>query len=176
LTAALLLFPLILLVLAIFLFWISSRRRETLGLPGGRVVYVDTRQWAKTERPLYDPATGLTGRPDYLIEQGGTRIPVEVKSSYAPLQPHASHVYQLAAYCLLVEKTTGRRPAYGIVHYRNRTFAIDYTPALESNLLALVSDIRGKEKDPGAAPLCSHNEPARCARCGYRQVCDQRLS
>ena len=42
-----------------------------------------------------------------------------------------SHIYQLASYCLLVEKTYGKRPPYGIIHYKDQDFAIDYTQELE---------------------------------------------
>lgn len=163
----------ILILAALFLFWQASRRRRATGLPSGRVIYTDTRQWGKVERPLFDPISGLTGRPDYLVEQQGISIPVEVKSTYAPSEPYPSHVYQLAAYCLLVERTTGKRPPYGILHYRNRSFALDYTPELETNLQEALQEIRLQDR-LGAADR-SHDEPARCARCGYRTVCDQRL-
>jgi CRISPR-associated exonuclease Cas4 len=163
----------ILILLALYLFWQASRQHRATGLPSGRVIYTDTRQWGKVEKPLFDPISGLTGRPDYLVEQQGFSIPVEVKSTYAPSEPYPSHVYQLAAYCLLVERTTGKRPPYGILHYRNRSFALDYTPELEANLQEAVQEMRWQERS-GAADR-SHAEPARCARCGYRTVCDQRL-
>ena len=65
----------------------------------------DTSEWGKVEKPLYDPLSGLTGKPDYLVEENGFYIPVEVKSSRAPGLPYDSHIYQVAAYCLLVERT-----------------------------------------------------------------------
>lgn len=163
----------ILILAALFLFWKASRQRKATGLPSGRVIYSDTRQWGKVEKPLYDPKSGLTGRPDYLVELQGFSIPVEVKSTFAPSEPYPSHVYQLAAYCFLVERTTGKRPPYGILHYRNRDFALDYTPELEANLQANLQEMRLQDR-LGEADR-SHAEPARCARCGYRAVCDQRL-
>ena len=57
------------------------------------------------------------------------------------MEPYASHVFQLLAYCLLVESTTGQRPPYGILKYRNRTFAIDFTEAQEQALIELMEDI-----------------------------------
>jgi CRISPR-associated exonuclease Cas4 len=162
-----------LLLAALFLFWQASRQRKAAGLPPGRVIYTDTRQWGKVEKPLFDPVSGLTGRPDYLVEQQGFSIPVEVKSAYAPSEPYPSHVYQLAAYCLLIERTTGKRPPYGILHYRNRDFALDYTPDLEAGLIKTLQEIRLYERSSSVDR--SHDEPARCARCGFRHVCDQRL-
>lgn len=163
-----------LLALALFILWLSSRRQKEAGLPGGRVVYTDTRAWgAPLEKPLYDSKLGLTGKPDYLVEQKGQIIPVEVKSGRAPDSPYDSHIYQLAAYCLLVDKIYGKRPPYGIIHYPSRSFAVDYTPALESSLLDLLAEMR--RDDPRAEVDRSHDDPARCRRCGFRHVCDQKL-
>lgn len=163
----------LLLVVTLVVWWMASRQRRATGLPSGRVIYTDTDRWSRVEKPLYDAVSGLTGKPDYLVEEDGVLIPVEVKSSRAPSVPHDSHVYQLAAYCLLVERTYHTRPPYGILHYRDRTFSIDYTPALEGELEDLLDEIREQERHGEASR--SHQEPARCARCGYRGICDQRL-
>ncbi len=164
---------LLLFFIAIFFFWQSGRQRKEAGLPGGRVIYTDTRGWGKLERPLYDQLLGLTGKPDYLVQQSGQIIPVEVKSGRAPESPYDSHIYQLAAYCLLVEKSYGKRPAYGIVHYADRDFAVDYTPELESSLLDLLAEMRRDEMKREVER--SHEQAARCARCGFKKVCDQSL-
>ncbi len=165
---------LLLLLLALWLFWQAGRRRRQAGLPGGRIIASDTRRWGPTDKPLYDGTLGLTGRPDYLIQEGNTIIPVEVKSSRVRGAPYDSHIFQLAAYCLLVERTLGRRPPYGILHYPNATYAVDYTPELEQALLDLLADIRRDERRKDVPR--SHEQPARCARCGFRKVCDQKLA
>jgi CRISPR-associated exonuclease Cas4 len=167
-------FALALILIAFILFWQSSRQRRQAGLPGGRVIYTDTRAWGAVEKPLYDSDLGLTGKPDYLVEQNGKIVPVEVKSGRILEAPYDSHIFQLAAYCLLVEGTYRKRPPYGIIHYTNRDFAIDYTPELESALLDLLADIR-REEHRREVPR-SHEEPSRCTHCGYREVCDQKLA
>jgi len=165
---------LLLFLLALIFFWQSSRQRKEAGLPDGRVIYTDTRGWGKLERPLYDQALGLTGKPDYLVQQGGRIIPVEVKSGRAPEAPYDSHIFQLAAYCLLVEKHYGKRPPYGIVHYNDRDFAVDFTPELEASLLDLLVEMR---RDEARAEVDrSHEQASRCARCGFREMCDQSLA
>jgi CRISPR-associated exonuclease Cas4 len=164
----------LLLFLAIGLLWLAARQRRASGLPAGRVVAADMGSWRRLEKPLYDPATGLAGKPDYILEQNGAFIPVEVKSTWAPAQPYDGHLFQLAAYCLLLERNGRPRPPYGILHYRNRTFAIDYTAVLEEHLLNLLDAIHTQQRH-GEADR-SHEQPTRCARCGYRQACDQRLS
>ena len=164
----------ILFFLALILFWRSGQQRREAGLPGGRVIYTDTGGWGEVERPLYYPPLKLTGKPDYLVRQNGIVIPVEVKSGRAPKSPYDSYIFQLASYCLLVEKTYGKRPPYGILHYSDRDFAVDYTPELEFALMELLADMRRDEiKDDVDR---SHEHPPRCARCGFRNLCDQSLA
>src|SRR3990170_7404853 len=151
---------LFLLFLAILFFWQSNRQRKDAGLPGGRIIYTDTRGWGKLEKPLFYSALELTGKPDYLVQQNGKIIPVEVKSGKAPDAPYDSHIYQLAAYCILVEKTYNTRPPYGIIHYENRDFAIDYTRELESALIELLADMR--EDNLKRDIHRSHEQASRC--------------
>ena len=159
---------------ALALFLWSRRLRRASGLPGGRVTYSDTGAWRRNEQPLFSARHRLSGRPDYLIRHGETIVPVEVKSGRAPREPREGHVLQLAAYCLLVEENLGVRPRHGIIQYADRQFAVDYTPELETALLAALADIRRGAAEP-AGPPRSHASPARCASCGVREACDQRL-
>jgi CRISPR-associated exonuclease Cas4 len=164
---------LFLLLLAVVLFWQSRRYREAAGLPGGRVIYTDTDQWGEVEAPLFDPVAKLTGRPDYLVRQGDTVIPVEVKSGRVPDSPYDSHIFQVAAYCMLVEREYGQRPPYGIIHYDKRTFAIDYTPEMEDALLDLLTEMRRADRRKDVAR--SHESPPRCRGCGFAYTCEQAL-
>lgn len=145
---------------------------QAAGLPGGQVIYSDTGTWEKLEKPLYDPVSEITGRPDYLVKQDGFVIPVEVKSG-RPESPYDSHIFQLAAYCLLVEREFGTRPPYGIIHYQHRNFSIEYTQDLEDALLDLLTEIRRDDRRKNIAR--SHQHLARCRSCGYTNICDQRL-
>lgn len=163
----------VLLLVGVFLYYQAERRRESAGLPRGRVISTDTGDWGPVAAPLYDRFLGLTGKPDYLVASGGDLIPVEVKSIRAPAAPYDSHIYQLAAYCLLVESHYDQRPPYGILQYNDRSFAIDYTFELEEELLEVIESMRQHERL--SIVNRSHSQPARCARCGYRSRCDQRL-
>lgn len=162
-----------LLALGLLLLWLAQRGRAKSGLPEGRVIYTDTGGWRRPEQPLFSREHLLTGKPDYLVEDGGDVIPVEVKSGRAPTQPYESHVLQLATYCLLVEETYGRRPSHGLIKYDDRTFEVDYTDALEKALLLRVDAMRDALA-VGDAPR-SHDEPRRCHACGHRERCDQAL-
>lgn len=165
---------LFLFIFAFIFFFQGNHQQKQAGLPGGRVIYTDTRAWGEVEKPLFSRELGLTGKPDYLLEQKGRIIPVEVKTGRTPEAPYDSHIFQVAAYCLLVEKTYGKRPPYGIIHYPNRDFAVDYTPSLESSLLDLLAEL--KRDETRTSVQRSHTDAARCRKCGFRKVCDQSLA
>jgi CRISPR-associated exonuclease Cas4 len=167
---------LILLACALILLWggmfllkRARHLREQTGLPQGQVIYADTRAWNRCERPLFSRRYLLTGRPDYLVNNGGTKIPVEVKSTSCPSSPYRSHVLQLAAYCLLVEEEYGQPPPYGIIKYRDQTYAIEYTAQLRAQLLSVLAEMRQNLTADDVSP--SHANPNRCRSCGYREEC-----
>jgi CRISPR-associated exonuclease Cas4 len=163
----------ILAALALILLWIGSHQQRASGLPAGRLIYSDPKLFGAPEKPLFDADSMLTGRPDYLVEENGAVIPVEVKSGWAPPEPYDGHIYQLLAYCLLVERSSGKRPPYGILRYRNRSFAIDFTRKAEQELLNLIEEMH--ESGHKRSLDRSHEEKKRCTRCGFRSVCDQNL-
>jgi len=166
---------LLLILIGLIAFWLGRRSQVDAGLPIGRVIYSDTSGWRSPEKPLFSQTYRLAGKPDYLVQQGREIIPIEVKSSNAPTDgPRRSHVLQLAAYCLLVEETYRHRPKYGIVKYADRMFAVDYTDALKATLLDVMAAMRDDIADSMAHR--SHDETARCAHCGYRHACDERLT
>jgi len=165
----------LLLTLAMALLWTRSRslRRQT-GLPDGNLIYSDAGTWFSNEEVFYSPELHVVGKPDYLIEEeGGSIIPVELKSGRAPDTPREGHVLQLAAYCLLVHEHYGTRPEYGILQYKDKAFAIDFTAELEEDLLDLLAEMReGMFSDEVDR---DHNDWARCAGCSMRAHCYQRL-
>jgi CRISPR-associated exonuclease Cas4 len=163
----------VLLLAGVLLLRQAEMQRQYTGLPPGQVIYADTGAWQGVTRPLFSHDHQLTGKPDYVVQDGDEIIPVEVKSGVAPSQPYPSHVLQLAAYCLLVEETYSIRPSYGLIHYRDQTFAVDFTSDLESQLLFMLDEMR-YDATTDDVPR-SHDNPAQCAACGYRPYCDQSL-
>lgn len=166
----------VLIVLALLVWFLAARAQRATGLPAGRVVYTDAGGWGRLEKPLFSQALHLTGKPDYLVRgDRGHYIPVEVKSSRAPAGgPYPAHIYQLAAYCALVAEAYDQRPTHGLIKYADKTFSVDYTPALEAELLELLDSIRADSEADEVAR--SHTVPARCAACGFREVCDESLA
>jgi CRISPR-associated exonuclease Cas4 len=162
-----------LLLVAIGFFIMVARQKKRIGIPSGKVIYADTSHWGKVEKPLFDPQIRLTGKPDYLVDQSGEIIPIEVKSSRSPQAPYDSHIYQLVAYCLLVMHEFGKRPGFGIIHYPDRTFSVEFTQSLENSVKSTIREMQGKVKSKQVDR--SHDDPRRCVHCGYRSICDQSL-
>lgn len=163
------------LVAAIIGLWSkASSLDQEMGLPAGDVIYTDAGTWFPNEKALFAADIQLTGKPDYLVKQSnGMIIPVELKSGRAPDSPWPSHLYQLAAYCFLVEATYGTRPDYGIIQYQDRAFAVDYTDTLEDDFLDLIEEMRFDMKQPEIHR--DHNEVQLCTACSVNQNCSQSL-
>jgi CRISPR-associated exonuclease Cas4 len=161
------------LIIGLALFFVAFRQKRQAGIPSGRVIYADTNHWGKVEKPLSDPDLCLTGKPDYLVKHSNQIIPVEVKSRSSPRILYDSHIYQLAAYCLLVQHEFGKRPNYGILHYQNQTLAIDFTPTLEKTVKETIQEMQAANHTSNLDR--SHNNPRNCRGCGYRSICDQSL-
>jgi CRISPR-associated exonuclease Cas4 len=136
------------------------------------MIYIDSKLLKLSPDTLYDPEMDLAGRPDYLIQNQRGTIPVEVKSSAAPPQPYEGHILQLAAYCQLVETMVDRRPPFGVIRYKDRSFRVDYTRALRQALHKSLKTIRHAGD---SVPNRSHTFANRCQACGYRTTCDQSL-
>jgi CRISPR-associated exonuclease Cas4 len=185
-----LLLTLLILILVALAARVSARRASTrTGLPTGRVLYSDTgfpvgsigpigrnAQGVKQEKPLRSQTYGLVGRPDYLVRTHDGIVPVEAKSTRCPAdgRPYASHVMQLAAYCLLVENVTGADVPHGIIKYADREVIVEYTPELRDSVIELVEEMRRAYTAEDVHR--SHDDARRCANCIMRDVCTEALA
>jgi len=162
-----------LIAAALLLFWQSAKYKRSAGLPDGKILYTDSYLWKRLDQVLFDESIALAGKPDYVIENSGEIIPVEIKSNKIKSNPYNSHILQLAAYCRLIEACFAKRPGFGVLRYPKRTFEIKYTDKLESQLIELVDSIRLKsEQGEGHR---SHQSTAKCLGCGYASICEERL-
>jgi CRISPR-associated exonuclease Cas4 len=122
-------------------------------------------------RTLRSDRYGISGRPDELRRgPDGRWVPVEFKSRTSPRWgPPRSHRVQLAAYCLLVEETTGRAPPFGVLRYGDgREFRLAWDASARAEVLAARAAV-GVPYDGRATPSVG-----RCSRCPWRASCDQR--
>lgn len=163
---------LLFVILAVVFFVLAAQEQDKTGLPGGKIVYSDTNLWQKVEIPLYHPALKLAGKPDYIVQVEQELIPIEVKTGRTPKAPYDSHIFQLAAYCLLIENEYGIRPSYGIIHYQEKEYKIDYTKELEASTLLLIDEMQHAQQKE---QHCSHNLPQKCRGCGFREICEESL-
>jgi CRISPR-associated exonuclease Cas4 len=165
----LLVLALLILAMAFVLLRQSHRERAASGLPQGRVVYVDSRAWRKPPEPLRAPTYGLVGRPDFILRQGRVTIPVESKPMRHAEEPYPADVLQLGAYCLLIEESSGHPPPHGLLVYSERTFEIPFDEGLRRAVVKTLDEMRQAEGRSNVRR--SHDQPARCARCGMQGHC-----
>jgi len=166
---------LLLFALAIALLMLSLRERRKSRMPDAQVIYADTDLWQRVPETLVDHQLGLVGKPDYVMKtRQGSLIPVEVKTGHTPDTPYDSHRLQLMAYGLLIQSNYAQSPDYGLLHYPDKDFRVDFTPNLEAQLRETLEEIRLIETSD-EIPARSHNSSARCRSCGYRGICDQKL-
>jgi CRISPR-associated exonuclease Cas4 len=163
----------ILLLLAVLALVLALRLRRRTGLPWQRVVASDTGSGSELQKPLFSRRYSLTGKPDYLLQRGSVYIPVEVKPGRQAQQPYESDLMQLAAYCLLIEDTTGQAPPYGLLRYAQHTFRLNYTPTVRDELLSLLDEMHDLLDEDDCSR--SHDDPRRCMGCSFVEVCDESL-
>jgi CRISPR-associated exonuclease Cas4 len=139
---------------------------------GGRVRSSDAGV-SRQARVLRSARLGLAGKPDYLVEENGRVLPVELKPARRSATPWLRDVVQLAAYCALLEEIEPRFAGYGYLRYADRTFRIDFTESLRSELLRTLADLREDLLAADVAP--NHGDPRRCARCSLVVQCGQAI-
>jgi len=163
---------LLLLAAALYFALRTGLGQRASGLPVGAVIYQDTvRAGEQAAPPLVSRRYGLSGKPDYLVRDGATIIPVEVKTGRTPREPYDSQRIQLFVYCLLVEEEYGVTPPYGILRYPERTFELEYGAAEREWVLETLADLRAEQHAVDVAP--NHDAPARCRGCEYLDLCGQ---
>jgi CRISPR-associated exonuclease Cas4 len=141
-----------------------ARRREAAL---GALVAVD----AGAPMTLHSTRYRISGRPDLVRRlPDGRRVPIELKSRPAPpAGPRPSHRIQVAVYCLLLEESSGVAPPFGVVRYGDGVeFRIPWNAAARAEILRLRAEL-DRPYDGRATPSA-----AKCARCGWRAVCDVR--
>lgn len=164
----------VLLVAALWLWRLAAAEPAVARLPRARVRYDDASPGRPVEAPLVSHSHRLAGRPDFLLAQRGQIIPVEAKPTRTATTPLPGDVLQLMAYCLLVEDVLGQRPAFGILRYADRSWDVAFDADARAHVLAVLDAMAA---DAAATDVArSHDRPGRCAGCGLRDACDQRLA
>ena len=159
------------LFLALLLRRHAVKRLAALAL-AGEVIYSDNDE---VDEVLVSHRHGLTGKPDYISREGEELIPVERKSrSVSATGASEGEILQLAAYCLLVEERFGKPVLRGQLLYQNRSMEVLFDDQLRARLLSAIAELKSAEVMADVAR--SHNSPARCRGCGFRQTCRDSLA
>jgi len=149
----------------------AQKRLAALDL-AGEVIYSDN---SSDDEVLVSHVHGLTGKPDYIRREGEELIPVERKSRLiSAAGAYEGEILQLAAYCLLVEERFGTPVRRGQLLYRNRSMEVLFDDQLRSKILDAVFALKSAEVMSDVPR--SHNSPARCRGCGFRQTCRDSLA
>ncbi len=122
-------------------------------------------------KSLFSARYRLTGKPDYIVEQRGCLIPVEVKTGYHE-KPEEHHVMQLIAYCQLVEDSYHKFTPYGILVYYDtgKEYAIPFNPESRFKLdktIREMNDILNHRMKVNR----NHNSASKCNSCSMRKYC-----
>ncbi len=137
----------------------------------GKITYSDLNTLAK---PLFSKRYRISGKPDYIIKKNNFYIPVEVKTGWH-CQPQKNHIFQLAAYCQLLEDNYEGFVPYGILVYNNTSqqYKIPFDPKLRFELQSLIKKMRGLLKTGKINR--THNDPHRCKSCSMRIYCEMKI-
>jgi len=123
--------------------------------------------------PLFSKKYRLSGKPDYIVKRDKRYIPVELKTgSFTP--PKKNHIYQLAAYCQLIEENYGVFVPYGVLVYSDGyQFNIPFNPRLRFELENTINEMRRIIKT-GKVNLNTRNHN-RCSSCSMKDYCNNKF-
>jgi len=144
--------------------------RNIHNIQQGKITYSDLNKPAK---PFFSKRLKITGKPDYIIRKNNSYIPVEVKTGkYNGL--YKNHIFQLAAYCQLLEENYGGFVPYGILVYNNNhQYKIPFDPKMRYELENVVKKMRFTLKNNNF--IRNHNDPGKCLNCSMRSYCEIKL-
>ena len=152
---------------------VSAKRQGGAFDPSDEILFTDAGR--STADLLISERYHLIGRPDYVLEESGERIPVERKDRMLTHSgPHEAERLQLAAYCLLLEEREGRPVHRGRLQYQNTSLDIPFDEALRRKLLATLAAIQASADLANVRR--SHPSPARCHGCAFRMQCSESLA
>lgn len=165
------------IVLSFFLLIISKllhkkveKTKKKHKIQSGKITYQDLNIPAK---PFFSNRYRITGKPDYVIKNKNSFIPIELKSGFF-YTPQKNHILQLAAYCQLLEENYEGFVPYGFLVYSNKSkFKIAFDPKIRFELESTVKEIRNKMKT--GTIKRNHNDSFKCKNCSMRLNCDFKL-
>jgi len=144
--------------------------KKSYRIQGGEITYSDLDVPGKS---FFSKRYRISGKPDYIVRREKRYIPVELKSGNYN-RPQKNHVFQLAAYCQLVEENYRVFVPYGILVYGEQNqFNIPFDPRVRFELEKTINEMRRVIKK-GKITMMSR-ESFRCKSCSMRDYCDIKI-
>ena len=148
----------------------TKKIKKTYSIQSGKIIYSDLNKKAET---LFSKKYMIAGKPDYIVNQNGRYIPVELKTGNSR-SPQINHILQLAAYCHLIEENYNSFVPYGILVYNNKEkYKVDYTPKIRFELESTVKKMQKMIKTNRF--VRNHNEKNRCRNCSMKEYCNYNI-
>jgi len=136
----------------------------------GKITYSDL---SIPANPFFSKKYKITGKPDYIVKQNKYFIPVELKTGNHN-EPQKNHIFQIAAYCHLLEENYGRFVPYGILVYNNTVqYKIPFNPSIRFELESTIKKMRYSMKT--GKVIMNHSDFRRCKACSMRDYCNNKI-
>lgn len=118
---------------------------------------------------LESPKLGLSGKLDLLIVSPRGFFPVDFK--YTRGRPRRNHVFQLAAYAMLVEEKFQTEVGTGFIYLApvQKVVAVQLTQDLKEKTVTFLAEIRGMIREGILPPATTVR--SRCDECEFRNYC-----
>ena len=146
--------------------------KKTHTIQEGTITYTDLNAPAK---PFFSARQRISGKPDYVTRMQNRYIPVEVKTGNHD-EPQQHHIFQLAAYCHLLEEHYNDLVPYGVLVYYDtaKQFTIPFDPKLRFELESTIKQMRGVLKT--GTLKRNHQDVHRCIHCSFRSHCHMKMN
>jgi CRISPR-associated exonuclease Cas4 len=140
--------------------------KKTYKIQDGRITYTDLDVPAK---PFFSKKYRISGKPDYIVKKDNRYLPVELKTgSYN--KPQKNHIFQLAAYCQLIEDNYGKFVPHGMLVYSDgQQFNITFNPKLRFELQNTINEMRSVIKT-GKVNI-NKKDSLKCRNCSMKDYC-----
>lgn len=141
--------------------------KKTHKIQDGEITYTDLDMPAK---PFFSKKYKISGKPDYIVKKDNRYLPVELKTG-GHNKPQKNHIFQLAAYCQLIEDNYGKFVPHGVLVYSDSVqFNIPFNPKLRFELQNTINEMRRVIKT-GKVNI-NHKESFKCRNCSMKEYCN----
>jgi CRISPR-associated exonuclease Cas4 len=149
----------------------AKKLKKKYNIQAGKITYSDLNTPAKS---LFSKRYRISGKPDYIVKKQGYYYPVEIKTGIH-FKPKTNHIFQLAAYCQILEDNYSCFVPHGFLIYTDssKSFEIPFDPKIRFELESAINNMRKSLKN--CKIKRNHNDLKKCMVCSMRKYCDQKI-